>query len=138
MAEYKANEGWDKEAANEDDVKALLEELGLKVLAEAEDNSTRFYRTGDWQDNLHGELKHADGWPFYRVEDQSEDAVYIEFGTHKTPAHHALGRAIGKAEVEGVSVRKRRVSNKKARRAMAKEKADLIESRKGPQSAVSN
>lgn len=74
---------------------ALMTEKGLELLEKVEELSRVFYRTGDWQDNLTGRLGRAQGYPYYRVEDMSQDAVYIEFGTSKTPAHRALGRAVG-------------------------------------------
>lgn len=101
MGKFELNRAFVKEMAAEGRFDGHIEKLGLEVLAKAEELSWPFYDTGDWQLNLNGELKHADGWPYYRVEDLSEAAVYIEFGTSKTPAHRALGRAIGSAGSSG-------------------------------------
>lgn len=81
------------------DLDALMEEAGAEVLASAETLSAPFHKTGAWQGHLHGDLKHADGYPYYRTEDDRDAAVDIEFGTSKTPAHRALGRAIHSAEI---------------------------------------
>jgi hypothetical protein len=123
MGRFDYNQGFDRQAANMEETKDLLEALGDGVLADVATASTRFYRTGDWEEHLDGDLRDADGWPFYRVEDSSEDAVYIEFGTSKTPAHRALGQAIGKTRAIGAVTKVKRTTKKQGRKAMQQETA---------------
>lgn len=99
MGKFVPNPDFLYEIAADGELDEIMEEAGHVVLETAQALSEEFRKTGEWQDHLTGDLKHSGVWPYYRVEDDRDAAEYIEFGTSKTPAKRALGRAIRSAEI---------------------------------------
>lgn len=99
MGKFVPNPRFLEEIAADGELDAIMEEGGHVVLGVAQGLSEEFRETGAWQEHLTGELKHSGVWPYYRVQDNRDASEYIEFGTSKTAAKRALGRAIRQAEI---------------------------------------
>lgn len=100
MGEFVPDPAWPHEFLISDDVRQCVDAAGEKVLEAAEMLSEPFRKTGQWEDHLSGHSETADtGRPYYRVQDDRDWALSIEFGTSKMEGKRALGRAIRAAEL---------------------------------------
>jgi hypothetical protein len=95
VASFKHNPEFEKEFFREAEIKAIVDKVGEEVLRAAKDNATAHDQTGRFSGSITGKSRvSGTGRPHYTVS-SDDPAVYSkEFGTSKTTAIRALGRAI--------------------------------------------
>jgi hypothetical protein len=76
-------------------IEEIITDRGEAALTRAKEHASEHSETGAWEEGMEGGFhRGANNHPYYRVENSSEGALSIEFGTHHNPAHRDLGRAI--------------------------------------------
>lgn len=95
MAQFVRNPAWLPEWLSSREAREIVSEAGDKVLAAAKANAAGHIETGEFEESIQKQDgTYHTGRPYSRVFSRDPAVLSIEFGTKRSTAVRALGRAI--------------------------------------------